>query len=317
MARPRIHRPSGFTLIELLVVIAIIAILIGLLLPAVQKVREAAARMRCGNNLKQVALALHNHHDTVGMFPPGQYNNFYGNDAPWIRGCWVHAVLPHMEQSNLYNGFEAQVRANGWALTAPNKSTLIPNLVCPSDSGSPKTQTRDGNNIPLNGNAFEVQGLHTNVVACAGNAGYVPPGNITNGMFAVKSKTRITDAKDGASNTLLLSEILVVPDTTGANDLRGRYSNSWYGNNWFSTLNPPNSTIADRVGYQGVSTPRAPSTLVATNVMVNLSARSQHTGGVNVALGDGSIRFVRDAVNLTIWQAAGTRDGQEAASNDF
>ncbi|MBY0458212.1 MAG: DUF1559 domain-containing protein [Gemmataceae bacterium] len=315
MPRVRLSPPRGFTLIELLVVIAIIAILIGLLLPAVQKVREAAARMKCQNNLKQVALAMHNHHDATGVFPFGQYNNFYSNDAPWIRGCWVHPTLPYLEQQAFYDQFEASRQRNGnWALLAPNKETLIPALVCPSDPNSPKTNTVDGNTVvfPNGSTASQRQGLHTNVVVCAGSTAY-GNGLATNGLFFVKSKTRIIDATDGSSNTLMLGEIVVVPDTT-ANDLRGRYNNSWYGNNWFSTLNPPNTTVPDAVGYQGVSIPNAPS--IGNSGNPNLSARSYHTGGVNGAMADGSVRFFRNAINLQAWNFMGSRAGGEVLPNE-
>ncbi len=320
MPRDSLSGRRGFTLIELLVVIAIIAILIGLLLPAVQKVREAAARMKCQNNMKQVALALQNYHDVNQKFPLGQYNNFYANDAPYIRGCWIHLTLPYLEQNPLFASFEAAQPGNGnWALLSPNKDTLIPALVCPTDPNGGKTATRDGNNIPAAGNAFQTQGLHTNVVVCAGSLGVINPGQVTNGIFAVKSKTQIAHITDGTSNTLLVSEIALVPDTT-VNDLRGRYNNSWYGNSWFVTLNTPNSTVADRVGYQGISTTKSPSTDVGTGTAaanaVGLNARSYHTGGVNVAMADGSVRSISNGVNAQNWAFMGTHQGGEVVSGN-
>lgn len=299
------RKRPGFTLIELLVVIAIIAILIGLLLPAVQKVREAAARSQCQNNLKQLGIAFHAYHDAQGALPPGQWNNFYSNDGPWIRGCWVQPVLPQLEQENLYRIYNTSASlASGWALLTPNKDTVIKTLFCPSDPNSPKVTTRDTNTLVTGATGVQ-QGFHVNYAVCSGSTAY-SNGQNRNGVFFVKSRTRIVGISDGSSNTLLASEIRVAPDTT-ANDLRGRYCNSWEGNSWFTTLNLPNTTVADQQNYQGQSIVGAPITTIANTGQQALFARSGHTGGVNTLMGDGACRFISNTVNLAAWQAMGTR----------
>jgi prepilin-type N-terminal cleavage/methylation domain-containing protein len=305
----RIRR--AFTLVELLVVIAIIGVLVALLLPAVQTARESARRMQCQNNLKQLALGLHNYHDTFTRFPPGQWNNFYTNDAPWIRGCWVQPLLPFIEQKNLYEVYDAARKTNGdWALLCPNKDTRIKTLNCPSDPNSPKTRTRDTNSV---GGVAVMQGLHTNYVVCSGSTAYGTGGLQLDGMFFTKSFVRLAEVADGTSNTLMLSEIIIVPDTTGANDLRGRYCNSWEGNSWFTTLNPPNTSVRDTQVYQGVSIQHAPQTTIANNGTQAVYARSYHPAGVDVSLGDGSVRYMSNSVNAAVYKALGTKNGGEAA----
>jgi hypothetical protein len=129
-------------------------------------------------------------------------------------------------------------------------------------------------------------------------------------MFFTKSFVRLAEVGDGTSNTLMLSEICVVPDTT-ANDLRGRYCNSWEGNSWFTTLNPPNTSVRDTQVYQGVSLLHAPQTTIPNNGTQAVYARSYHPVGVDVALGDGSVRFMSNNVNALVYGALGTKNSGE------
>jgi prepilin-type N-terminal cleavage/methylation domain-containing protein/prepilin-type processing-associated H-X9-DG protein len=302
----------GFTLIELLVVIAIIAILIGLLLPAVQKVREAAARMKCSNNLKQLGLAMHNAHDTNGVFPASQPLGYYSgswysdNPAPkdYDRSCWVYPILPNLEQGPLYT----QVQT---FLTAPNTHTcstafsksLVSTLSCPSDPQMPKVSALG-------------QGIHTSYVVCHGN-GYATPtsdprGLNLNGIFYGMSKVTMVGISDGTSNTVMLSEIANNQDT-GTHDIRGRVWNAIHAGTSVSTIYPPNSPIGDNVMGYCVARPGAPcGTQSVTNAYT--VARSSHTGGVNACYADGSVRFVTNSITPANWLAAGTRAGGEVIS---
>jgi len=297
----------AFTLIELLVVIAIIAILIGLLLPAVQKVREAAARATCQNNIKQVAIGLHSYHDANSTFPMGQQNLLGVNHATngLIRQCWMQPTLPYLEQEALFRQIETNQPSN-YTCFLPGVDSKIKPLICPSDPNGGKNITAGATTSTPNPS----QGFHGNYVVCAGNTlfGNAGGGNPLNGMFYPLSKTRMTDVTDGTSNTLMAAEVLVSPDT-GAHDLRGRYHNTWEGNTLFSALYPPNTTVGDRSSYC-VPLPKAPCQGLGTTSFIQ-SARSQHTGGVTVVFGDGSVRFVRDSINLTAWQSAGSRNGGE------
>ncbi|MBA4188566.1 MAG: prepilin-type cleavage/methylation domain-containing protein [Planctomycetaceae bacterium] len=305
--KPTVSRSRGFTLIELLVVIAIIAILIGLLLPAVQKVREAAARMKCSNNLKQIALALHSHHDAYSNLPPGQWNTNGANVTYYNRGCWVPHVWSFMEQDSAFRDYKTYMDAGGSADSYPNAKRVFTGFVCPSDPFGGKIVTAA---------SFPNQGFHGNYVACAATTVFNPAGDSTgtkrDGIMYAQSKTRFADVTDGLSNTLLLSELNVVADTT-SHDIRGRYFNSYDGNCLFSTLNPPNTNVAD-VDVNCINVPgRAPCTVSGSNSVQH--ARSSHTGGVNATLGDGSVRFIPNGVDPTVYLGLGSRAGGEVAGS--
>ncbi|QEL14251.1 DUF1559 domain-containing protein [Limnoglobus roseus] len=317
------RRRSGFTLIELLVVIAIIAILIGLLLPAVQKVREAAARAKCGNNLKQIGIGAHAYHDTQGALPYGQFGGYANNGAlpvgpAWAaKSCvtWQVLMLPYIEQGPSYDAIYTWALANATATpmySAP--ATLIQNpypmFTCPSDPNGVKTKPASNN-----------EGFHSNYAGNNGNTLFwdnttaLPKagGKSNGGVILAGDRVRLTDIKDGTSNTLLAAEILT---WTPGDDRRGRLFNSYQGETFFSTLNAPNTSVADAQFSCGANLPSfMPCTAVGSAQNSINSARSSHTGGVNALNSDGSLRFVRNTVDVTAWSAIGTRYGGESSTN--
>jgi prepilin-type N-terminal cleavage/methylation domain-containing protein/prepilin-type processing-associated H-X9-DG protein len=330
--RPRL----AFTLIELLVVIAIIGILIGLLLPAVQKIREAAARMQCSNNLKQIGLALHNYHDANNHFPA---ENVHISDNP--RCNWLAHLLPYIEQP-----FTPQVRpaTKTWGITiTPGVNTpsgafvrnvAVPDnfvcktFICPSDG---KTLTWDGDS-----------GLTNYLAMNAPNTDQRDPWNKnTRGIFAYwghftdpgdtwgtrsqisgpvwGTPTTITSITDGTSNTLMVGERPPVPDT-GAADGHG-WCGAWNYSEIDSALGLPNSKLwCAQVDLNGNNCPGGLQWLQppqgTNNGCDGHHYWSRHTGGANFCFADGSVHFLRYGIGTAIQAALATKDGGEIIPGD-
>jgi prepilin-type N-terminal cleavage/methylation domain-containing protein/prepilin-type processing-associated H-X9-DG protein len=309
------RRPAGFTLVELLVVIAIIGILIALLLPAVQAAREAARRAQCTNNLKQLALGLHNYESSYQSFPPGAVYLGTTNlttstgqicrDGNW-GATWVVMVLPFIEQKPLADQYKPGMLARtGNATTANNivTRTLLPALLCPTH---PAVTTRFSQDF----DGF----AKGNYAGCAGGGQMVNYSHFTSaqykGVFSVVGQygARLRDITDGTSNVVMLSEICTLENGSAGDD-RGAWG--WCSGPIFSgqascsgtRIFTPNTTqymdcsqyAANNTGESKFNLRNDPDGGTGAGV----GARSFHAGGVNAALADGSVRFISDTVDQT------------------
>jgi prepilin-type N-terminal cleavage/methylation domain-containing protein len=308
MSRLRRH---GFTLIELLVVIAIIAVLIALLLPAVQQAREAARRTQCKNQLKQWGLAMHNYHDVSNLLPFAATNAQGSNPVPH-RHTFVIGMWPYIDQAPLFNLYNASLPF----YVAPNCvqnsltgyiATKVPLYYCPSDRNSAIWQ---GDAYWRARGAYVVNWGNVTRPASGTTIGRAPFGY--NGDNPANPRcSRFSDFTDGTSNTLLMSEILIAKIDTDY-DVRGDFLNDdpGYISFQFMTTNTPNSKTPDTNNNCG-SNPDPINMPCAGGGNQQAAARSRHTGGVHVLMGDGAIRFVSSNIDLNTWRGLGTMDGSE------
>jgi prepilin-type N-terminal cleavage/methylation domain-containing protein/prepilin-type processing-associated H-X9-DG protein len=317
------RRRPGFTLIELLVVIAIIAILIGLLVPAVQKVREAAARSQCQNNLKQIGVAMHNFHDAYKKLPPQTAKN--ANSCCF--GTWQMAILPFVEQDTLWKAYQ---NFGGTATTGPNyqqqqnlvvTSARLSLFTCPSDvPNAPKSGSFNGQTYNITQHNYLIN--VGNIDYSQGGDGALPdqPAGLAFGgaPFSRKAQFRLTDIADGTSNTLMVAEV----NQGQGQDFRGL--TWWAEGSGFTVYRTPNSPgydyISNGAGAPGCVPPSQNPLNADCKAQPSpnwnvFTARSRHTGGVNVVLCDGSVRFVSNEIAWTTWQALGTSRGGEVVGD--
>jgi prepilin-type N-terminal cleavage/methylation domain-containing protein/prepilin-type processing-associated H-X9-DG protein len=299
-------RRSAFTLIELLVVIAIIAVLIGLLVPAVQKVRESAARLTCKNNLKQIGLALHNYHGRMKNFPPGYQTLVAADNSDLGPGWgWATFLLDDLEQGNLLRRIRLDLQISD-PTNAVVRVTSIPIFICPSEVKTGTFTVIDGNGNPI---CDVARGSYT---AMNGVLGVSSDAFDNNGAFLRNRLMRIADITDGLSNTLFVGERCTNMSST-----------TWTGavtNGVVPAQRYPNPVdqLANAEAASALILSHGSKDHLPNNPLVfdADATASFHTSGVNFLFGDGSVHSISNAINGSLYEALLTRAGGEPVSGD-